>query len=325
VIVISARTHSFILKLVIGAVLISTLALADQTPHIGVLVDPGNTQWDEGLREGLGDLGYVEGKTIFVEWRRSPGMTDDLRRSAADLMRLKVDLLVAAGTPRARAALEATSTIPVVFTSGDPVASGLAKSLHHPGGNGTGVATLTTELIGKCLELLHEVIPKARRIVYLKNSSNPNDARQLEEAETSARKLGVRLVVLDARNATELATVLHTLSRNTADGVLVAGDFLFNTNVATIASAVRKSKLSAIVPWMQKPEGGLLMSYGVNIKEIGRHAAVFVDRILKGAKPADVPIEQISNYELIVDLRAARALGVKVPQELLLRADEVIR
>jgi len=323
--VISARAHSLVLKLVIGAALISTLALADQTPRIGVLIDPGNTQWEEGFREGLRDLGYVEGKTIFVEWRRSTGTIDDLRRLAVDLLRLQVDLLVASGTPRARAALEASSTIPVVFTVGDPVASGLAKTLPRPGSNGTGVATLTTELIGKCLDLLHEVIPEARRIVYLKNSSNPNDAPQLEEVQTTARKLGLRLTVLDARNANELAAVLHTLSRNTADGVLVAADFLFLTDIATIANAVRKSRLPAIVPWMQEPEDGLLMSYGANVKEIGRHATVFVDRILKGAKPADVPIEQVSNYELIIDVRAARALGLKVPNELLLRADKVIR
>ena len=320
-------TRSRILGIAIGTALLSPPALADQpvTPRIGVLVASGNSRWDEGLRNGLHDLGYVEGKTIVIDWRRSAGTVEDLRSAAAELVRSKVDLLVASGTPAARAALEATSAIPVVFTAGDPVASGLAGSLARPGGNGTGVATLTTELIAKCLELLHEVVPGARRIVYLKNSSNPNDARQLEEAQKGARTLGVRLVTLDARNAGELDAALRTVPRSGADGVLVAGDFLFATNERKIARTVRKAKLPAIVSWMQNPDDGLLMSYGVNLKELGRHAAIFVDKILKGAKPADLPIEQINKYELVIDLRVANEQGIKVPQELLLRADEVIR
>jgi putative ABC transport system substrate-binding protein len=221
--------------------------------------------------------------------------------------------------------LEASTTVPIVFGSGDPVATGLAASLARPGGNATGVSVLSTELYPKRLEYLHWLAPRARRIAFLMNSSNPIAVTQLEATQKAAPSLGVQLVKLDARNERELRSVLHALERGAADGAIVTNDLVYRSTASQVAQVLRKARLPAIFPYRQYLEEGGLMSYGPDPKEVGRKLAVYVDKILKGAKPADLPIEQLSKYELVIDLRVARELKLNVPQDLLLRADEVIR
>jgi putative ABC transport system substrate-binding protein len=205
------------------------------------------------------------------------------------------------------------------------VASGLANSIARPGRNATGVSGVLTELTAKRLELLRQVVPRARRIAYLTNSSNPTAAPQRESAQKAARTLGVQLVYLDARNVDELTSALGAISRSAANGVLISGDALLHANKARIAQAVRKARLPSVSPYRDYHEEGVLMSYGPSLITVGRKLAVYVDKILKGAKPADLPIEEMSTYELVINLRIAREIGVTVPQSLLLRADEVIR
>jgi ABC-type uncharacterized transport system substrate-binding protein len=322
-----AIVHSVIYSVVMGATLLSGLAWADQPSiaRIGVITaGPENSPWQESLRDGLRELGYIEGKNIVIEWRRPLGTDEELRSVASQLAGAKVELIVAFSTPAAGAALRAT-TVPVVFVAGDPVAAGLAASLARPGGHGTGVSMLNRELAGKRMELLQQVAPDIRRIVFLMNPSNPLDARMLEEAQKAARTLSVELETLRARNADDLDVALSALPRSTADGLLVANDLFLVVNRAKIAQAVRKAKLPAIFPFKEYHDAGALMSYGPTTREATRAVAVYVDKILKGAKPSELPVEQMSKYELIIDLRVARELGINVPQELLFRADEVIR
>jgi putative ABC transport system substrate-binding protein len=315
-----------LLGTIIGFTLLSLPTFADQPrpiPRIGVLVGVANSPIEEGVRDGLRELGYTEGENIVIDWRRPVGGNEE-RSLAADLVRSKVDLIVAVNTAAARAALETTTTIPVVFTSGDPVASGLAASLAKPGKNGTGVSIVSTELYPKRLEYLHWLVPRARRIAFLMNSSNPIVPIQLEATQRAALTLGLQLVLLDARNETELGTVLRALRRGTADGFILSSDSLFRLNRSKVVQAIRKSRLPAIFPYPDYADD-VLMCYGPNIRDVGRKMAAYVDKILKGAKPADTPIEQISKYEFVINLRVARELGLRVPQDLLLRADEVIR
>ena len=309
-----------------GAALLSPLATADPpTVRIGVLelLIP-NPPHEAGLREGLQELGYTEGKNLAIEWRRSAGTYEEFRLHAAELVRAKPDLIVAFGTPAARAALDATTTIPVVFYVGDPVASGLAASLARPGANGTGVSVLSVELTAKRLDFLHQLVPKARRIVYLMNPSNPLTARLLEEAQEASRALGLQLEPVSARNVGEIDAALRKIRRSGADGLLVS-DMFFLVERVKIAQAVREARLPAVFAWKESQDDSVLMSYGPSLKEVARRVAIYVNRVLRGAKPSQLPIEQDSKYELIIDLRVARELGIKVPQELLYRADEVIR
>lgn len=295
-------------------------------PRIGFLTSLPELGPDrEGFRHGLRELGYIEGKNILIDWRRAD--TGQQSQALADgLVNAKVDVIVASGTPAADAAMRATATIPVVFANiGDPVASGFAASLARPGRNGTGVSIDSTELNPKRLEFLHQLAPKARRITYLANSSNPITARVLEETKIAARTLGVRLRILDAHNASELDALLQTLEKNPPKAVLVGGDGLYLANKGKVAAAVRKARIPAIFPYDDFHEHGALMSYGPSMREAGRLAAGYVDKILKGAKPFELPIQQMLRFELIIDLRLARELGIDVPRELLARADRVIK
>jgi putative ABC transport system substrate-binding protein len=280
--------------------------------------------YEQGLRDGLVTLGYVEGKSIAIDWRRSTGGVDDLRALSSDLAHSKPDLIVVFGTPAARAVLQ-VSTVPIVFLSSDPVASGLVPNLARPGGNATGVSTTGPELTAKRLELLRQLAPRARRIGCLVNTSNPVGALQLEQAETAARALDVELVKLDARNDVQLDATLRAISRSTLDALLVTGDNLLFANRVKIARAAHRARLPAMFPNKEFRGEGVLVSYGPSVKEAGRMTAVYVDKILKGAKPGDLPVEEISKLELVIDLRVAHAQGIKVPEELLYRADEVIR
>ncbi len=325
---ISVAIRSLILGVAIGAALVSPSARADQPStnvRIGVLTPVDEISTEAGLRDGLSELGYIEGRNLTIEWQRYAQSADALRSAATDLVQLKVDLIVATGTQAARAALSATSTIPVVFISGDPVAAGLVPSLARPGANGTGVSSLTTELMAKRLQLLQQIAPRIRRVILLVNPDSPLHAAVLEETQKVGRKLRMRIVALNARNADELDAALSRIQRGAGDAFIVSSDIFFIVNKDKIAAAIRKARLPAIVPTKDYQGDGVLMSYGSSVSWMAHRAAAYVDKILKGAKPGDLPVEQSPKLELIIDLRAAHKLGLKVPQELLLRADEVIR
>ena len=302
-------------------------AAADLEPtfvRIGALTPAAGVSPEEGLREGLRTLHYIDGKNLTIERRRGDSY-EALRSGARDLTELKVDVIVAFGTPAAQAALSVTSTVPVVFISSDPVGMGLATSLARPGANATGVATLSIELMPKRLELLRQVVPRVRRVILLGNPSGSLHPQVIKHAQTGAHALQMQLVTLDARNADELEAVLRTIQRTTGDAFIVSPDVLFLSNKSRIAQVIAKAKLPALFPWPDYPEPGVLMAYGASTREMGLRVAGYVDRILKGAKPADLPVEQISKYVLVVNLRAASDLGIKIPKDVLLRADEVIR
>jgi putative tryptophan/tyrosine transport system substrate-binding protein len=298
----------------------------DRIPVVGVLSAATATSNPvlAGLRESLRELGYVEGRNIKLEVRGAEGRMDRLPRLAQELGQLNVDVIVAFNTPAARAALEAT-TLPVVFQVGDPVGSQLAESLVRPGGSGTGISMVSVELTSKQLEFLHLMAPRARRIACLSNSANPVGARVFEEAAKAARTLNIQMVKLDARNTGELDAILHALPGSGVDGILVAGDPFLFANRAKLAQAVREARLPAIFTYREFHDNGVLMSYGAGLKDAARKLGVYVDKILKGAKAGDLPIEQISKYPLVIDLRVAHELRLKAPPELLQRADEVIR
>ena len=326
--VAAAGVRSVIAGIALGFALMAGFAGADQPakiPRIGVLfpADVGSPM-EQGLRQGLRDHGYSEGVNITIEWRRSAETTQELKALATDLTRSGVDLIVLFSAPAARAALEVT-TVPVVVLAGDPVAAGLAASLARPAGNSTGVSLMTTELTAKRLELLHQMAPRARRIVVLVNTSNQTGPPQLDEAKRGAAVLGLKLLPSDARNAAELDAALHRLNRGSADAVLVTGDLFLMSNRTKIARAVRSARLPAIYPNRRYHDEGALMSYGPDVKEAARRLASFVDRILKGAKPGDLPFEQVAKFEMVVNLNTAKALGITIPQSILVRADEVIR
>ena len=320
-------TSCKLLMVVVLAMSLLPGAHADAVPtevRIGALTPLLTTSPEEGLRQGLAELGYVEGRNLIIERRRAES-SDGLRSAAEDLVRSKVNLIVAFGTQAARAALSATATIPVVYISGDPVGTGLAESLAHPGGNSTGVSTLATELIPKRMELLQQAAPHVRRVILLGNPGSPLQAGVLKEARKAGEALHMQIVAVDARNAVELDVALRGLQHRASDGFMVSSDVLFLGNRAKVAAAVARAKLPGMFPGRDYHDAGVLMSYGTSTKEMGRQAAGYADKILKGAKPADLPIEQSSKYDLVIDLRVAHKLGLKVPQELLFRADEVIR
>jgi len=315
-----------ILQFLICVGLLVTLASADEPaiPRIGVLAITGSTV-DEDLRQELRDLGYVDGKNIIIVSRRVSGHEDEeLRRAVADLVGSNVGLIVLFTTPAARIALQ-TTKLPVVFAAGDPIGDGLAASLARPGGRGTGVSMLNSELAGKRMQLLRQVAPGLRRVAFLMNPANPLDARMLLETQSAARALGVEVVVVSARNASELDEAFTALPRGAHDGLLISNDHIFIANRARIAQAVRKAKIPAVFPFNGSRDDGALMSYGQNLRVGYRSVAVYVDKILKGAQPSELPIEQITDIELVIDLRVARAMGIRIPQDLLLRANEAIR
>lgn len=322
----SVATLGPIIGSLVGFALLSSFALADEVavPRIAVLARLTTSPMEEGVRDGLRDLGYTEGKNIAVEWRRSAGGAEE-RSVAGDLARSKLDTLVVFNTGAARAALDASTTVPVVFISGEPVATGLAVSLAKPGRNATGVSVVSTELFPKRLEYLHWVAPRARRIAFFTNSANPAVPSAHEATQKAARALGLKLLTFDARNENELDVALRELRRGGVDGIIVAGDSLFFSNRSKIVDGIARSKRPAIFPWVHDCYRAVLMCYGPDMREVGRKMAGYVDRILKGSKPADLPIEQISNYQLVINLRVAKELELNVPNDLLLRADEVIR
>jgi len=280
----------------------------------------------EPFRQGLRELGYVEGENIIIEWRYAEGKLDRLPTLADELVRLNVDVIVTGGPAVTRAAKEATVTIPIVMTQDtDPVASGFVASLARPGGNITGLSNLAPELSGKRLELLKEIVPKLSRVAVFGTSTQPGNAQSLKEVEFAAKAFGVKLQYLDVLDPKDIATAVRAAINGRADAVLMLLGRVAAGRQTEIAELAVKNRLPAIYHRADFVEAGGLMTYGVSIPDLDRRAATFVDKILKGRKPADLPVEQPMKFEFIVNLKAAKQIGLTIPPNVLVRADRVIR
>ncbi len=279
----------------------------------------------EAFRQGLRDLGYLEGTNIVIEYRYAKGKAERLPDLVAELLSLKVDVIVASGTPAPLAAKNATKTIPIVMASaGDPVGTGLVASLARPGGNVTGLSTLTPELGGKRLQIVKEILPKISRVAILWNAANPYTVLLVREIEAAARKLGVQVQSLEVRGPDDFENVLPAAISGGAGALMVVDDPLTVSHRIQIANFAARNRLPAMYGFKEFAEAGGLMAFGVKLADLYRRAATYVDKILKGAKPADLPVEQPSKFDLVINLKTAKALGLTIPQSLLLRADEVI-
>jgi len=280
----------------------------------------------DAFRKGLRELGYVEGRNMMIEYRSADGRSERFPDLAAELVRLKVDVILTRGTPAVMAAKNATGTIPVVMAaSGDPVLSGVVSSLARPGGNVTGLSAVVVEVSGKRLELIREVVPGVSRVAALFNMSNPNDALQWKETETAAPTLRVQLQLLDVRKPGDFAGAFDAAVKGRAGALFVGLDALTWANHRPIVELAAKHRLPAIYGGREFVNAGGLIAYGVSYPHLYHRAASYVDKILKGAKPADLPIEQPTKFELVINLKTAKALGLTIPQSLLGRADEVIQ
>jgi len=287
----------------------------------------------EDFRQGLRDLGHVEGRTIVIEYRSAEGHHERLPNLAKELLGLNVDLIVTTGGgPPALAVKAATKTMPVVFLAGDPVTGGLVSSLARPGGNLTGLDVFANELDTKRLELLKEALPRVSHVAFLRNPGgpgynprNPTGVAQRQRVETAAQALGVRLRILGAQVPSEIDTAFAAMARERPDALLVVSDAMLTSQRRRIVELAAQTRIPAMYPWREFVEAGGLMSYGTRLPDMYRRAATYVDKILKGAKPQDLPVEQPTKFELLINVRAARALGITIPQSLLMRADEIVQ
>jgi putative tryptophan/tyrosine transport system substrate-binding protein len=311
---------------------LSVSAEAQQTtkvPRIGYLTGASPSSMSartEAFRQGLRELGYMEGKNIVIEYRYAEEKLDRLPALAAELVRLKVDVIVSGGPGATRPAKEATNTIPVVMTfDNDPVGNGFVGSLARPGSNITGLATLAPELSGKQLELLKEIVPKLSRVAVLGSSTNPGYAQALKETGLAAGALAVKLQYLDVREPRDIESAFRAAGKGRAEAVLVLGNPVLASQRTQFANLAVKTRLPAIYWRSDIVESGGLMSYGVSFSDLDRRAATYVDKILKGAKPADLPVEQPTKFELVINLKAAKQIGLTIPPNVLARADRVIR
>ena len=277
------------------------------------------------LRANLRELGYVEGKTIALEYRFAGDKNERLPGLAAELVRSKVDIIVAHGSPAIHAAKEATSTIPVVMLgSGDPVGAGFVASLARPGGNITGVSNTDVGVAAKRLELLKAALPKLSRMVALRNPTNPAAELLFRETQAAGRTLGIEIDLIDVRDPGELERAFSMMANARAEALNSIADPMFLSQRRRIANLALTKRLPSVFARSENVEAGGLMSYGASLGDVYQHAATYVDKILKGTKPADLPVEQPTKFELIINLKTAKALGLTVPPSLLARADEVI-
>jgi putative ABC transport system substrate-binding protein len=283
----------------------------------------------EAFLQGLRDLGYIEGRNVVIEYRDAKGKSERLPALAAELVALKVDVIVAASILPALAAQQATRTLPIVFASvGDPVSSGLVTSLARPGGNVTGLSFLAPDLVGKHLELLKEAVPRASRVAVLWQPGflgERGERDMLKRAEAAARTLGVQPQFVEARDPADFDRAFSEMTRARAGALTVLSSSMFLGERRRLVDLAAKHRLPAEYPYREFVDAGGLMSYGANVADLYRRAATYVDRILKGAKPGDLPVEQATKFELVVNLKTAKALGITIPQLVLGRADEVIQ
>jgi putative tryptophan/tyrosine transport system substrate-binding protein len=316
-----------------GGIVVAPFAAqqAAKVPRIGYLSPnlAGNPRTREAFLEGLRDLGYVEGRNLVIEYRDAEGNAERLPALAAALVALKVDVIVAAaGTPQALAAKQATRTIPIVFIgAGDPVTSGLVTSLARPGGNVTGLSSLGPELVGKRLEQLKQAVPGVSRVAVLRQPGalgERTDKDMLKGAEVAARALGLRLQVVEARGPEDLDRAFSDMTRARADALTVLPSSMFFSEQSRLVDLAAKTRLPTVYPWREFVDVGGFMAYGANFADLYRRAAVHVDKILKGAKPGDLPVEQPTTFELVINLKTAKALGLTIPPSVLGRADHVV-
>ncbi len=278
------------------------------------------------FREGLRELGYVEGQSIAIEYRWAEGKYERFPALIAELLAKKVELIVTAGAPASLAVKKATTSVPLIMVAvGDPVNTGLVASLAKPGGNITGLTSTAEELEGKRLELLREVIPKLSHVAVFWNPENPALLASLKEMRAAAEVLGIKLQVFEVRTSGELEETLKAIVRTRPGALRVMGDRVFLHNRQRIMDFATKQRLPTVPVHPELVEAGGLMSYGASYPGMHRRAAYFVDRILKGAKPADLPVEQPTKFELVINLKTAKALGLTIPPSVLLRADEIIQ
>jgi putative ABC transport system substrate-binding protein len=317
-----------------GAVLLAVPLTADAQPagkvqRIGYLLGTSSTVSSrpvEAFRQGLGGLGWVEGQNVVIEYRSAEGRYDRLPDLAADLVRLKVDVIAAVGTAATAAAKNATRTIPIVMMLvGDPAGLGFIASLARPGGNVTGLTfSVGMETAGKGLELLKEAVPKVRRVAVLSNPANPSQPLLLKNVKAAARSLGVQLQLLEARGPDEFDNAFAAMAKERVGALFVASEAMLNLHRVRLADLALRNKLPSMHGFREDAEAGALMSYGPSIDAMFRHAALLVDRIFKGANPSEMPVEQPTKFELVINLKTAKALGLTIPPSLLLRADQVI-
>jgi len=314
----------------LAAPLAAVAQRAGRTPRVGVLYVgtlQGLNRCDEGFRQGLAELGYVEGKNVFLEVRAGEGKFDRLGELAAELVRLKVDVIFAPATVAAQSVKQAKVTTPVVFASAaDPMGSGLIEGFGRPGGNLTGLSLIAgPEIGGKYLELLREAVPRVSRMAVVRNPDNPVYTPLVKEMEVAARALGVEIHVLAVRKADELDGTFTAMVQRRIGAFVLLVDPLFLSHRVEIAELASKHRLPAMYGLREHVEAGGLMAYGVDLRHHCRRAATFVDKILKGAKPATLPVEQPTKFELVINLKTAKALGLTIPESLRLRTDDVIQ
>jgi putative ABC transport system substrate-binding protein len=325
------RTWAGLIAIVCALTVCGAVAQAQQTTKvisIGYLSGPSlsaNAARIEAFRQGLRELSYVEGKNIVIEWRSADGKLDRLPALAAELVRLKVAVIVTSGGALTRRAKEATSTIPIVMTNDpDPVGDGFVASLARPGGNITGLSTFAPELSGKRLEILREVVPNLSRLAVLGSSTATGYAQTLKEIEPAAKAFKMQLQFLDVSHVKDMENAFRAASEGRAQGVLTLNSATLGSQRAQIVELAAKKRLPVMYHQSEFVEAGGLMFYGVNVPDLNRRAATYVDKILKGAKPGDIPVEQPTKFEFIVNLTSAKQIGLTIPPKVLAQADQVI-
>ena len=290
--------------------------------YVGLNSPPANAARIDAFRQGLRDLGYIEGKNIIIDWRFADGEVDRLSALAAELLRLKVDFIVTQGPAVTRQAKQATSTIPIVMLfDNDPVGSGVVVSLARPGGNITGLSTLAPELSGKQLELLNEIVPKLSRLAVFGNSNEPGNAQALKALELAAAGFKIQLQSLDVLNLKDIENSFQAARKQRAGAVVVLTGPTITAHRTEVVNLAAKNRLPTMYFRADFVEAGGLMTYSVNYNDLARRAANYVDKILKGAKPADLPVEQPTKFELVVNLKTAKQINLTIPQKVLARAD----
>jgi putative ABC transport system substrate-binding protein len=316
---------------VVSIVLLLTASLLEaQQPgrvhKIGFLrrASPQAHEFD-AFRQGLRDLGYVEGQNIAIEERYAHGVADRLPSLTTQLVELKVEVIVVDGTTTAKSAKTVTTTIPIVFTLGDPLATGIVGSYARPSGNVTGVTTVSTELSGKRLELLKEIVPNVSHMAVLLNPTNAGSPYTLKETEAAGQSLAVQLQILEARSTKELAGVFSAIEKGRSRAIMTLPDAMFFSQRDSVVEFARKSRLPAMFPEKDFVDVGGLMAYGPSVLDNFRRVATYVDKILKGGKPADLPVEQPKKFELVLNLKTATQIGLTIPPNVLARADKVIK
>jgi putative ABC transport system substrate-binding protein len=321
-----------LISIAVSAILLALSSPADaqqakKIPRIGFLSPTSDDSRVEAFRQGLRELGYIDGQSIAIEYRWAEGSFERLPELAVELVRLKPDIIVAVVTQASLAAKKATATIPIVMIGvADPEVSGLVPSLARPGANLTGTSSMTAEIVGKQLELLKETFPKISRVAALWNPANPIfQAIQRKEAESAARALGVQLQIQEARGLDEIDRAFAALATELTRALIILNDPVFTAERKRIADQSAKYRILSVSGTLEYTDAGGLMAYGPSFPEIYRRASTYVDKILKGAKPSDLPVERPTKFELIINLKAAKHIGVTIPPNVLARADKVIK